>query len=345
MKIHTICNDGSPLGVTLKDLWGEGNRGIGLGGSEYALLTMCEEWHKAGHEVVLYNNPMTPNGSPFEQRKVNDFDPNEDRDILITFRSPNPRSISAKGLRVWWSCDQYTVGDFKQFAGYMHKIVGISPFHQQHFQNAYQINNMIVIDIPIRIQDILDAPAQERVPYRCIFTSVPDRGLKNLWRYWPQIKKRVPEMSLVITSDYRLWGVGELNGDHKISWMHVNDVAFLGAVPRKVLLQEQLRADVLSYPNEYDELFCVSVAEAQCCGVYPVTSDVGALATTSMGKIIGGNPKSGTAYGQSFIDGIVSVFHDREKLEKDRMEVMQKARERFNPKKILEQWNTKVFGG
>ena len=263
---------------------------------------MCEEWHKRGDEVVLYNNPMTPNGSPFEQRKINDFDPNESRDVLITFRAPNPRSISAKGLRVFWSCDQYTTGDFKQFAPYMHKIVGISPFHQRYFQDIYQIKNMIVIDLPVRIQDILDAPAQERVPNRLIFTSVPDRGLKNLWRYWPQIKKRCPDATLVITSDYRLWGAGELNGDHRISWMHMDGVAFLGAIPRRTLIQEELKADVQAYPCTYDELFCISNAEAQCAGIYPVTSDMGALATTNMGRIVPGNPMSGTVYSQAFID-------------------------------------------
>jgi hypothetical protein len=43
MNIDILCKDGSPLGVTLNDLWGEGQRGIGVGGSEYALLTLCEE--------------------------------------------------------------------------------------------------------------------------------------------------------------------------------------------------------------------------------------------------------------------------------------------------------------
>ena len=66
------------------------------------MLTMCEEWHKAGHEVVLYNNPMTANGSPFEQRNISAFDPNENRDILVIFRSPSPRSFGAKGLKMWW---------------------------------------------------------------------------------------------------------------------------------------------------------------------------------------------------------------------------------------------------
>ena len=40
---------------------------------------------------------MTSDFSPFEQRPVNDFNPNEKRDVLITFRSPNAKSIVAKG--------------------------------------------------------------------------------------------------------------------------------------------------------------------------------------------------------------------------------------------------------
>ncbi len=345
MKVHLLVNDGSPIGVTLKDLYGEGNRGIGVGGAEHSLLTMCEEWHKRGDEIVLYNNPMTPNGSPFEQRKINDFDPNENRDVLVTFRSPNPRSISAKGLKVWWSCDQFTVGDFKQFSGYMDKIVCISPFHARYFKDTYQIKNTIVIDLPVRIQDILDATPQQRVPYRLIFTSVPDRGLKNLWRYWPQIKKRCPQVSLVITSDYRLWGVGELNGDHKVCWVGQDNVTFLGAVNRRRLIEEELKADVLSYPNEYDELFCISVAEAQCAGAYPVTSNVGALETTTMGTLVPGNPKDGNGFSQPFIDAVIHTLENREQLELDRARVVKLARDRFNTKWILEQWDRLVFGG
>lgn len=83
MKLDILCSDGSPLGITSKDLWGDGKRGIGVGGSEYALLTLCQEWDKIGHKVTLYNNPLEQNASPFEQRNINEFDPNAARDVLI----------------------------------------------------------------------------------------------------------------------------------------------------------------------------------------------------------------------------------------------------------------------
>ena len=108
MKIDIIVNDGSPLGVHLDDVAGYGDR-FGVGGAELYLLTLCELWTKFGYSVRLYNNP-TRQTSPFEQLQVSDFDPQEDRDVLIIFRSPNPATIGAKGLKIWLSCDQYTVG-------------------------------------------------------------------------------------------------------------------------------------------------------------------------------------------------------------------------------------------
>jgi len=345
MKIHVLCNDGSPLGVTIKDLWGEGNRGIGVGGSEYALLTMCEEWHKRGDEVILFNNPVTPDGSPFEQRALHQFDPSENRDVLIIFRSPNSRSFQVNNcLKVWWSCDQFTVGDFGEFSGTVNKIVCISDFHADFFRGCYGITNAIVIDLPIRLQDIKDAGDIKKVPKKVIFTSVPDRGLHVLRSLWPQIQERCPEVNLTITSDYRLWGVEERNWQHKEQWMGLRNVTFLGAVPRKQLIIVQLEAQMLIYPCIYDELFCISVAEAQCCGVYPITSGMGALSTTNMGIIIPGHSKHDGQAHISFVDSTANLLNsDGVALEMGQDYVRRLAINRFSPINIMNQWDEKVF--
>src|SRR3990167_810434 len=285
MKISVLCSDGSPLGITMKDLWGNGQRGIGIGGSEYALLTMCEAWTSTGHEVVLYNNPRG-DGSPFEQRRVGEFDPNEERDVCIIFRSPNPQGIISKGLRVWWSCDQYTQGSFRDFAPHVDKIVTISPFHTEYFRKTYEIKNAIDIDLPVRVQDFEDVE-EVKITDRLIFTSVPDRGLHLLYPMWAEIKLNFPEASLVITSDYRLWGAGSpLNERHRLQWLKAEDVYFKGAICRDELIKEQLKAQLLVYPGMYEELFCIAVAEAQYAGAYPITSFTGALETTNMGSVI-----------------------------------------------------------
>ena len=339
MKIDILVSDGSPVGITSKTLWGDAQR-IGLGGSEYALVTMCEQWVKEGHQVTLYNSPWEMGVSPYEQRAILDFSHKEDRDILIVFRSPNEKAVVSKGLKVWWSCDQYTRGDFAKFAPTMDKIVCISPFHANYFKETYGIENTTVIDLPVRIDDLKDKEV-EKVPNRVIFTSVPDRGLENLWRLWKIIKRDVKDASLVITSDYRLWGVDARNDQHRVRWMAHEDVIFRGAISREQLIYEQLKAQVLAYPCSYDELFCIAVAEAQCAGVYPITSTMGALGTTNMGTLVGGNPND-PRQDRLFADKIIEALND-ESLTMKQYQVFTKASKRFNPRRIMKQWEQLIF--
>ena len=343
-KIDVLCNDGSPLGVTMKTLMGTDEKQVGCGGAEYSLLTLCEAWHNAGHEVILFNDPREQNASPFEQRPIGAFDPFADRDILIVFRSPNPRAIAAKGLKTWWSCDQFTNGSFKQFAPMVDKIVCISPFHQKYFADTYGIVNTLSIDLPVR-NEYQNLNGIEKVPNRFIFTSVPARGLENLWRMWPQIKNKIPDASVVITSDYRLWGTGDPgSSQYRVQWMSRNDVEFLGAVPRPRLVEEELKADIMLYTSNYEELFCISVAEAQVAGIYTITPNIGALSTTNMCKVFqlsADDPRTDVV----FVDHCVEVLKDRMVLQTLQYDTRWKAINRFSIDKILSEWETRVFNG
>lgn len=339
MKIDILCTDGSPLGVTSKTVWGDEKR-MGVGGAELALITMCEEWTKKGYDISLYNNPHNPEDSEFYQYPVNAFDPNTERDVLIVFRSPNARAVPARGLKVWWSTDQYTQGDFKQFAPHMDKIICISPYHQQYFEEHYGITDTYWIDLPVRIEDY--EKEVEKVPYRMIFSSISDRGLDNLWRQYPIVKKEVPEVSLVITSDYRLWGTSyDGNARHRPKWVAHEDVTFLGAVPRERLIKLQLESELMLYPCNYEELFCISVAEAQYAGVYPVTSALGALVTTNMGTVFQVDPND-PRNDVTFADAVAKMFRNREGLKDAQEECKSLAYERFRPEVILKVWE-KVF--
>ena len=344
MKIHVLCNDGSPLGVTSKTIWGDARR-IGVGGAELALLTMCEEWQKRGDEVTLYNSPYASNESIFEQLPVDAFSPLQERDIVIIFRSPNPRISGAKGLKVWWSCDQYTIGSFSEFGKQVDKIVCISEFHRNYFQLNYGIQNSIVIDVPVRLDDYRDIEVN-RVPYSLLFSSVPDRGLPLLFPIFAVVKDRLPDVTLTITSDYRLWGTQDaMDARHRMIWRpyYQDGVTYAGAVARQKLLEYQLQADLFVYPCIYDELFCISCAEASCAGAYPITSGKGALSTTNIGTVVSGSDYSSYAFKSTFADTILYCLENRDRLEKARLEIQNETKKRFAPQTILQQWDEKVF--
>ena len=339
MKIDIVCNDGSPLAVTMNSIYGDDGR-VGIGGAEIALLTMCEAWTNAGHEVVLYNDPDTYDVPPFAQRQMNEFVKDAPRDVVITFRSVNNRTVGANGLHVWWSTDQKAVGDFKAFAPQVDKIVTISDYHAEFFKNQYAIENTIVVDLPVRVDDYDQEIA--KVPGRCIFTSVPARGLAEMKAVWPRIKALYPETSLVITSDYRLWGTKHPSNDaFRIEWDNQEGVTFMGAIPRRELVVEEMKAQVLSYTCIYDELFCISVAEAQVAGAYPITSGIGAVATTNMGTVIPGSPQNND-WQTEFAKAVTDTLANPD-LSTMQEEVKQLALKRFDPKTIVAQWDEKVF--
>lgn len=342
MKIDIIARDGSPLGVTMDTLLGNDPNQIGVGGAELALMTLCEGWHKVGHKIRLYNNPRIVRGSIFPQYPVGTFVPKEDRDILIVFRSPNPLVENAKGKKIWFSTDQYTISDFAEFAQQVDKIVTISQFHAEHFQNQYKIENTITIDLPVRTWEYeQDIP---KVKNRLLFCSVPDRGLDIMAKVYPEIKKQIPDLSLTITSDYRLWGVGHAGNEHFIHKFFGQDgVSFLGAVNRIDLVHEQQKSQIHSYSCVYQELFCYAVAECSVAGALPVTSDVGALDTTNMGVRITGNVHS-SEWQDTFVKTIVTILNSPD-LEKNQKGLQQEAIKRFSLERIMKQWQSEVFDG
>jgi len=341
LKIDLLCLDGSPLGVSLSTIWGNKYQ-VGVGGAELALLTMCEIWHNSGHKVTLYNNPIEIGMSPFDQQHVSEFHPEANRDILIVFRSPNKLAIDAKGYKIWWSCDQQTVGKFGEFAPHMDKIVCISPYHAKFFADKYQIRDVTVIDLPVRADDYADMKV-DKIPNRLIFTSIADRGLMGLCDVWDKMKSQIPDLSVVITSDYRLWGRHNLptNEKHRAKWMSKQGVTFLGAVPRKKLIEIELQGQIFAYPCTYPELFCISVAEAQFAGTVPITSQVGALWTTNMGITMPGNPQD-AHFLEKFSDEIISLLKDKDRLQVMQRNVWENAYTRFHPHQIEVQWN-KLF--
>jgi len=339
--IHVLCNDGSPLGVTEKTMRGEDGR-MGVGGAELALLTMCGAWQYYGNDVTLYNDPKEGGASSFKQKTLGEFNPSDERDILIVFRSPNRRIDGANGKKIWWSCDSYTVDDFKEFRGHVEKVVNISSHHANYFKEMYGITDGIAIDLPVRTWEYSESV--QKIPKRCIFTSIPDRGVMELHAAWPRIHVEVPEASLVITSDWRLWAdwcTEEQIRHFKLSYAHHPNVIYHGAIKRSELVKIQQEADIHLYPCIFDEQFCISVAESQVAGVFPISTDAGALKTTNMGRVLHGNAQDPRLQ-DIFVKNAIELLTDPKLVQKQEW-VREVAKKRFSVETILNTWEEKVF--
>ena len=341
MKIHLVANDGSPIGVTPPVIDGRG-----VGGAELAMMSLMQVLAGRDHEVTVYNDPKQPGTyNDVAYRPLAEFITEHPRDILLIFRSPNPRvfhtRIPSNQRAIFWSTDQFTIGDFHQLGQRVDYVVTISPFHTNYHHAHYGIpmTKMSHIDIGVRTWEY-EKEGVEKVANRLIYCSIPDRGLSQLLRAWPQIIEKVPDASLDITSDYRLWGTdGANNSKHRLAWMGQKGVNFLGRIPRKELIKHQQQAEIMSYPCTYDELFCISAAECQMAGALPITSDRGALTTTNeFGQIIAGNPAS-DLWIELFSNRIIETLTaDRHSLQDKQLRMKTGAARRFDYEKVAQRW-------
>jgi glycosyltransferase involved in cell wall biosynthesis len=275
-----------------------------------------------------------------------DFDPKEDRDILIFFRGPNSKGIDAKGKKIWFSCDQATVGSYKSLAAEVDKVVTISPFHAEYFKNQYGIENTITIDLPVRHYDY-DNVDYVKDPMKILYCSVPERGLEALVPIWERITEAIPEAELHITSDHRLWDrryPANISANYRLMYAKFPNVTYHSAIKRRELVKLQLESSIHLYPLTYPELFCIANAECQYAGAYPITSNGWALASTNMGYLSPHHPT--TRAGQvDLAITTLSYLRNPETLKPLQKYVHDMARRRFSIDNIVGQWDRMVFNG
>jgi len=187
----------------------------------------------------------------------------------------------------------------------------LSPFMRSSLIAVVAAPEMHVLPPPLALGDYPD-PSYERGPVM-LYCSVPDRGLYYLKDLFPAIRRRVPEATLVITSDFTLWGKAAA----KEAFMRFFDgqpgVEYLGHVDRSTLIAQQLRARVLAYPCTFEEGFCIAAAECMAAGAVPVTTDGFALTTTvgQAGILVDGRPRS-WFYRRKFVKAAVRLLTDDE---------------------------------
>ena len=131
-----------------------------------------------------------------------------------------------------------------------------------------------------------------------VYSSTPFRGLNHLITMIPQIRKLVPELKIEICSGMGVYGAS-LAEDEKSYGALYQGLRAVNATSHGSILQKDLAAvlcrnRVFTYPNTFEETFCISVLEAQAAGLPVVTSHRGALperVTDGIdGFLIPGNP-------------------------------------------------------
>ena len=291
--------------------------GRGVGGAEGALIQLAREMVLNNWHVEVFNGGnMSGYFNGVLYKNISEFNPLEYRDVFVLWRDfyPNLDAIFAK-TKIFFSCDQQTSGDWNtDIFPHVDGVVAISQFHRDYMASHYNItkDDITVMDLGIKKSDY--AKILPKIKGKMIYCSVPGRGLKYLPYAYAEIKKKVPYASLYITSDYTLWGSQDpLNKEYIDMFLSLPDVHFLGKVSREELVFHQLTSEIMAYPCDYEENFCISAMECIAAGAVPVTFNIGAMGTTvgDSGIVINtkvsSNPETAI---QTFILSICNLLQD-----------------------------------
>lgn len=316
--------------------------GRGTGGAEASLILWSREMAALGHRVEIYNKPEKHG----EQNGVHYFRIGEYRhsdyaDVVIVFRNPIsyiPQINAA--VKIFWSCDQYTIGNFnRNVFPYYDKVICISQFHKDYFLETYSkaSNEQIeVIDLGVNLSDYRQPV--EKMPGKLLFCSVPHRGLLRLIPIFKKVKARVPMAQLYITSDYTLWGVENPDNSSFYDMTYdVRGIKMLGKVSRKELVHHQNTSEIMVYPSEYDENFCVSAAECMAAGALPIVFPRAALKTTvgDDGILVDDD--------KEMEEKIVHLLSNSKELEELQEKTRMSARRRFDWEKLAKHWEQLLY--
>lgn len=282
----------------------------GVGGTEAMVVVLSEALAARGVNVTVATRVDLEdcNGVRFEP--VGTARPRA-ADVTVLVKQWSEAARNAGPVRVFLATDVH-VPDSQMIAQCLEwstRSFALSPFMRAKLQEVVPEPAMGILPPPIALEDY-SSLADERQPV-LLYCSVPDRGLYYLKDLFPAIRRRVAGATLVITSDFTLWGRAAAKEAFLRFFERQPGVEYLGHVDRPRLVAEQRRARVLAYPCIFEEGFCIAAAECMAAGAVPVTTNAFALTTTvgDAGILIDGRPRS-WFYRRRFIKAVTALLSD-----------------------------------
>lgn len=273
----------------------------GIGGSETAVIEISKRFARAGWTVDVYNGADRYEGvyegvGYWDLRR---FGTDEKADVFVSWRNPAAHGLPIEAkTKVLWCHDLHYGPDEPGHFFCWDKVLGVSQWHADMLRHYYgprdPINPPTAWDraldyVPNGIDLSRFQNLPEKVPYRCVYASSPDRGLDRLLHIWPQILATEPQAELHIAYGWDTIDKMILNGRDDLAAFKDAMVQMIASTPR-VVYRGRLPQDELAklygesvawlYPTQFLEVSCISAMEAMAGGAIPVVTAAGALPET-----------------------------------------------------------------
>lgn len=345
----------------------------GIGGSETSIVEMSWRLAREGHDVTVYA-PIKKTTKPvwrgvkwkrFEKATF------KEEGVWILYRCPEmiDKCKQTRKRQVWhlWQDWDYPQMNKERIKGAKH--ITLCKAHGRYMIERYPgikpwiSSNGIKLDLIEEIENEhkvviknnkgVKVKANVRNPYRVMYASSPDRGLKSALQVIKKAREYEPKIEF-----HAFYGFNNLNKlikgqpnskmakdkDEIMELLKQEGVYFHGRINQKQLMREWFKSSVYLYITNFFETSHISGMEAQACGAIPVFSPVFAQAENiRYGVAVEGKAEDSLTIARAAGE-LVKLVSLQEEQAKIRPEMMSWARKRFNWDVFVKQWILEAQG-
>ena len=337
----------------------------GMAGSETWAAYIAESFAKRGYRVTIYNHlpeeyreePLITEYDVFDGMAVDGnigkgtvtyrhyTNIEEDLkyelvDYFIMSRTVEPINLNIHSIKryvmihdIWLSPDRGY--DIK--SAYIDGYGYLSEWHKQFLIGHHNMpeNKMFLTANGVNLDLYSDVDTYSKIN-QIVYSSSPDRGLEMLLEVFPDLRKAIPDLKLVVAYGFHNWessakarnDSASLESIRKIKEaLKQEGVSYVGRVSKEELANYQKQSKWWLYPTWFTETFCISAVENGLANNVLISTELAGLITTvgSAGELV--SPEGDRAdFVNRFKERALEIMTDAEKTK----HLSEKAREKMS---------------
>lgn len=268
--------------------WNKQKVDEGMAGSETWASYLAREFVKKGFRTTIYNDLLSDNKSDIVLDPVHSENGEKIGDVIyrdhtrmaadveydvidyfIASRSTEPLKLNIHALKkfvmihdVWLSPDK----NYDTMTWQVEKYAYLSDWHRRFLNQHHGLisDKMFLTGNGQDFSLYSDVDSYKK-KNQAVYSSSPDRGLYQLLKMLPEIRKEVPDFELVVAYGFFNWeSMAKMRNDQEglnfiaeiRKLMEQPGVKFVDRVSKKVLAQYEKESKLWLFPTWFSETFC-----------------------------------------------------------------------------------------